>query len=47
MSIRVLVSVYQEVALVVFTMLTPSEKAKYVSSWSNDNRLLVSKEWLF
>ena len=37
----------QEVAFVVFTMLTPFEKRESSSSLINENHLFTSKEWLF
>ena len=37
----------QEVAFVVFTMLTPLERRESSSSLINENCLFVSKEWLF
>ena len=37
----------QEVAFVVFTMVTPFERRESSSSLINENRLFASKEWLF
>ena len=37
----------QEVAFVVFTMLTPFERRESSSSLINENHLFASKQWLF